>query len=103
MAAEQSLDLNVPDFERAGMARKSGYKFLIKFSKGRVDNVIIDHPLASNLASVLLGDETIKNLFLQNDYQISMNPKFQLAIKLIPSIAADEEKSLVTENNADSK
>ncbi len=83
--ADQSLDLNLSDFERAGIARKSGYKFNIVFSKGRVDNVIISSPLASNLAQVLLGDPVIKELFMNHDYHVNMNTKFQLAMKRIPN------------------
>ncbi len=82
-AADQTLDLNLPDFERAGIARKSGYKFNIVFSKGRVDNVIISSPLASNLAQVLLGDPVIKELFLKNDYNVGMNTKFQMSFKCL--------------------
>jgi hypothetical protein len=80
-AGDQALSLNVSDFERAGIARKSGYKFEIKFSKGRVDNVIIDSPLASTLAQSLLEDAGVKELFMQNDYSILLNTKFQLTIK----------------------
>ncbi len=97
IAGEQVLDLNIPDFERAGIARKSGYKFLIKFSKGRVDNVIIASPLASSLSSVLLQDPVIKELFMHNDYHVSLNPKFQLTLKSISAtppelVDADKDK-----------
>jgi hypothetical protein len=85
-AADQTLDLNLPDFERAGIARKSGYKFNIVFSKGRVDNVIISSPLASNLAQVLLGDPVIKELFMKNDYHVGMNTKFQMSFKCIANV-----------------
>lgn len=85
-AADQTLDLNLPDFERAGIARKSGYKFNIVFSKGRVDNVIISSPLASNLAQVLLGDPVIKELFMKNDYHVGMNTKFQMSFKCIAPV-----------------
>ena len=96
--ADQALDLNLSDFERAGIARKSGYKFNIVFSKGRVDNVIISLPLASNLASVLLGDPVIKELFMQNDYHVSMNTKFQLSMKRIPQPETEEAKEQVEES-----
>ena len=92
IAAEQVLDLNIPDFERAGMARKTGYKFLIKFRNGKVDNVIIDYPLASSLASTLLSDPVIKELFLLHEFHISMNPKFQLTFKHIPQVSAEPEQ-----------
>ncbi|HEY1112789.1 MAG TPA: hypothetical protein VGE66_04490 [Chitinophagaceae bacterium] len=81
---DQVLNLNLTDFERAGMARKSGYKFTIQFSNGRVDNVISAIPLAKDLATALLEDAAVKELLLQNDYHISLNPKYQLGIKFIP-------------------
>jgi hypothetical protein len=81
--ADQTLDLNIPDFERAGIARKSGYKFDVKFSKGKVSNVIIASPLASTLASDLLADETIKSLFQEGEFEISLNTKFQLTMKCL--------------------
>ncbi len=81
---DQVLDLNFSDFERAGIGRKAGYKFNIEFSKGKVHNVIINLPLASNLSSLLLQDAMVKELFMNNDYHISMNTKFQLGIKQIP-------------------
>lgn len=86
---DQVLDLNLTDFERAGIARKSGYKFTIQFSHGRVDNVISSVPLARDLATALQEDPDIKSLLLQNDYHISMNPKYQIGIKFIPR--ADEQ------------
>jgi len=88
--SDQVLDLNFPDFERAGIGRKAGYKFNIEFSKGRVHNVIINLPLASNLSSLLLQDSMVKELFMKNDYHISMNTKFQLSIKQIPSAETDD-------------
>lgn len=81
---DQVLDLNLTDFERAGIARKSGYKFTIQFSNGRVDNVISSVPLARDLATALQEDRAVKELLLQNDYHISLNPKYQLGIKFIP-------------------
>ncbi len=96
--AEQSLNLNISDFERAGLGRKSGYKFNIVFQKGKVENVIIASPLASNLASLLLADPVIKELFLQHEYTISMNTKFQLGIKCVPS---EEMQTTVPEEAAE--
>jgi len=79
--SEQILDLNRIDFERAGSGRKAGYKFNIEFSKGRVTNVISGSPLAADLAAVIQQDGIMKTLLSDNDYQISLNTKFQLSIK----------------------
>jgi hypothetical protein len=80
-AGEQTLNLNRIDFERAGIARKAGYKFTIEYKNGKVGNVISTSPLAMDLAAVMLEDATIKNLFAANNYEVSLNTKFQLSIK----------------------
>jgi hypothetical protein len=84
LVAEQVLALNAPDFERAGMKRKSGYKFSFALKNGKVKNVIIDLPMASNLASVLLEDKTINELVQTNEFSISLSPKYVLTIRHVP-------------------
>ena len=74
LVAEQILSLNAPDFERAGLSRKSGYKFLLKFREGRIDNVIVDLPLASSLASTLLHDKVVKDLFSNTNFTLASTP-----------------------------
>jgi hypothetical protein len=95
----QTLNLNISDFERAGVAKKSGNKFLVKFVNGRVDNVIIDSPLASNFATTLLQDPVIKDLLTKNEYHLMLNTKFVLTITCIPAITeevAEEIAELAT-------
>lgn len=93
---DQKLDMNRIDFERVGSGRKAGYKFNIEFVKGRVDNMISSVPMASQLATVLLQDETSKQLLMKNDFHISMNTKFQLGIKYFPApIDPLEDESLL--------
>ena len=84
LAAEQVINLNIPDFERAGMKRKSGYKFSFGLKDGKVKNVIIDHPLASSLASVLLEDKVLNELIQTNEFYLSLSPKYELTIRHIP-------------------
>lgn len=83
LANDQTLDLNRIDFERAGIGRKAGYKFTIEFRNGRVSNIISNLPLAGELATILQADDVIKNLLLSNDYDFSLNTKFQLGIKAV--------------------
>jgi hypothetical protein len=78
---EQNLDLNRSDFERAGVARKAGYKFTIEFKNGKVGNVISTSQLAVDLAAVMLEDSTIKNLLVTNNYEVSLNTRFQMNFK----------------------
>lgn len=96
--AEQTLDMNRIDFERAGSGRKAGYKFVIEFRKGRVSNLISSSPLASNLAAVLLLDPVVKDLFQKVDYDISLNTRFQLHIKNLST----EQEALQEVDHADS-
>lgn len=93
LVAEQVLALNVPDFERSGMKRKSGYKFSFNLKNGKPKNVIIDHPLASNLVSVLLEDKAISELLQANEFFISLSPKYELTIRHIPH----PEEATITE------
>jgi len=94
LTAEQTLVLNAPDFERAGMKRKSGYKFSFALKEGKLKNVIIDLPLASSLASVLLEDKVINELVQTNEIHVALNSKYELTIKRIPRVepVAAEEK-----------
>ena len=88
--AEQTLDLNRIDFERAGTGRKAGYKFTIEFTNGRVGNVISSSQLAVDLATVLQQDEVIKGLLNAYNYKVSFNTRFQLHIKNVTPPAAKE-------------
>ena len=80
-SGDQLLDLNRIDFERAGTGRKAGYKFNIIFNNGRVGNIISSSPLAVHLASVMLEDDATKAILKDNQYEISLNTKFQLTTK----------------------
>jgi len=85
--AEQILALNAPDFERAGMKRKSGYKFSFNLKNGRLKNVIIDLPLASSLASLLLEDKAVNEMIQANEFHIALSSKYELTIRHIPQPA----------------
>jgi len=78
---DQVLDLNRVDFERAGTGRKAGYKFTIEFTDGKVGNVISGSELAMHLASVILEDDTAKQIITENNFEVSLNTKFQLSIR----------------------
>ena len=82
-SGEQQLAINQSDFEKAGLARKTGNKFNLLFKNGKVDNVVIASPIAAELAANLLRDESIKALFAENDYRIALNTKHQLSIEQV--------------------
>ena len=79
--SEQVLTLNRVDFERAGTGRKAGYKFTIELTDGKVGNVISGSELAMHLAQVIMEDDAAKQIMADNNYEISLNTKFQLSIK----------------------
>lgn len=95
LTAEQQLALNAPDFGRAGFTRKSGYKFLLKIKNGRLDNVIIDMPIASMLASTLLADPAIQGLLSANEFHLSLNTKYELTVKHVPQFQSHDEAAAV--------
>lgn len=80
---DQVLNLNRVDFERAGTGRKAGYKFNIELTDGKVGNVISGSELAMHLAQVILEDDAAKQILADNNYEVSLNTKFQLSIKHI--------------------
>ncbi len=92
---EQVLNLNRVDFERAGTGRKAGYKFTIEFNDGKVGNVISGSTLAMHLASVVLEDDAAKQILADNNYEVSLNTKFQLSIKNVtPAEATKVDKEI---------
>ena len=84
LVAEQILTLNAPDFERAGMRRKSGYKFSFSLKAGKLQNVIVDLPLASSLAAVLQEDKVVCEVTQGNEFYFALSPKYELTIRHIP-------------------
>jgi hypothetical protein len=80
-SGDQVLNLNRVDFERAGTGRKAGYKFTIEFIDGKVGNVISGSTLAMHLASVILEDESARQILNENNFEVSLNTKFQLTVK----------------------
>lgn len=88
LAADQQLALNKPDFERAGYKRKTADKFQVELKNGRLNNVLVNTPIASSLATTLLDDAAVKELTQGNEFHISMNKNFELTIKHIPHCEA---------------
>lgn len=84
ISEEQVLALNKIDFERAGTGRKAGYKFKIELTGGKVGNVISGSILAMHLAEIILEDQSAKQIMEDNNFEISLNTKFQLIITNVP-------------------
>jgi hypothetical protein len=90
-AGDQTLDMNSTDFEKAAAGRRDSYKFNIRFKRGRVDNAITSL-VAKDLVSTLQKDETIKQLFMMNEYELDMTKNFKLLIRLLPEVHATQEE-----------
>ncbi len=99
-AEDQVLNLNRVDFERAGTGRKAGYKFTIEFTDGKVGNVISGSTLAMHLASVVLEDDAAKQILLDNNYEVSLNTKFQLSIKNVTPAETTQAEDAETDNDS---
>ncbi|TCZ74076.1 hypothetical protein [Flaviaesturariibacter aridisoli] len=80
LTGSQVLKLNANDFERIGLTRKSGYKFDIRICNGKTTEVIIDHPLASSLAQVLLNDSAVGTLISDREFELSLSSRYELTI-----------------------
>ncbi|GAB4091136.1 hypothetical protein [Flaviaesturariibacter terrae] len=87
----QSLQLNAGDFERVGLKRKSGYPFSIGLEKGRLQNVIIDQPLANDLAQLLLEDQQSRALFEHDTFELTLNSKWELSIRHTPELVSTSD------------
>lgn len=90
LSSEQMFALNLSDFERAGLKKKSGYKFMVRVKDGRLNGVLVDSPVASAFVSTLTGDEGIKQILADNEFHFILSPKFELTIKHIKKQEAEE-------------
>jgi hypothetical protein len=96
-AGEQTMALNRIDFEKAGSGRKTGYKFTIELTDGRVSNVISGSTLAMHLASVMLESEATKKILKDKVYHITLTPKFQIITKdcTVQEVPEEEHEAVV--------
>jgi|SRR6185503_20552096 hypothetical protein len=89
---EQKMNLNRIDFERGSRNRKISVHFSIELVKGRLSSSTLSVP-AKNLVTVLLEDDTTRQIVRQNQYEIILGSDFQLSIKNTtpPSEPTEEE------------
>lgn len=93
--------MNIPDFERAGLKRKTGLKFLLKMHNGKPENTVVDVPLAASLATVLQQDDALSELLASNGFHFGLNSKYELAITHVSSTEpAAEEETELSENQS---
>ena len=89
--AEQVLDMNHTDFERA----TGGKRIKLSFSHLRVDNGRTKYEakptaLTTDLTNVLQEDEKARSITRNQLFEFTMNSNFQLIIKNITAVNAPE-------------
>jgi len=94
--------MNIPDFERAGLRRKTGLKFLLKMQNGKPENPVVSVPSAACLATVLQQDDAVAELLADNNFQFGLNTKYELAISHLsgPESATEESTAVVEESQS---
>ncbi len=105
VSAEQTLDMNKSDFQRASGGKKVKFTFSIVLTKGRLTGIINPPPLAKDLVAILQEDSVANKFLRQNELEFTMNSNFQLQIKnntpaAEPELQVDETIAAVEEVNS---
>jgi len=79
--AEQMLDMNGTDFQRAAGGKKVKFTFSVQLVKGRLSVGENFPPVAKDLLSVLQQDNTTNKFMQQNELELTMDSNFRLTIK----------------------
>ena len=89
----QVLKLNISDFERAGVSRKTNTRFAIQSNHGKFTNTIKYPAAAKDLVSVLMQDAVVKELLLQNDFLFTLSTKYELSLQNVPKLEPKEREN----------
>jgi hypothetical protein len=98
VTSPQALNLNRTDFDKAGGGKKVGFKFLVEFKNGKVQNRFTS-AIAKDLVTVIQQDEAAMTILSGKEYEIDMNPKCELNLKCI-SVPQEETEEVVAEEEA---
>jgi hypothetical protein len=103
VTAEQTLDMNKTDFQRAAGGRKAKFTFSMFLVKGRPQNMQTPTPLAKDLVTVLQQDDTTYKFIRQQELELSMNNNFQLIIKNCtpPAESEPQQEDETTEEDSE--
>ena len=80
--ADQTLDMNESDFQRAAGWKKVKFTFSAVLINARLTGPGVS-PLASDFATVLLQDDAVHEFLRKKTVMFTMNSSFQLQIKNI--------------------
>ncbi len=91
--AEQKLDMNKSDFERAAGGKKVKFIFSVVLINGRLTGPDTPPPLAKDLIAVLHQDDVAHKFLRRNELEFNMNSSFQLLIKNTTPAAEPEPEA----------
>lgn len=80
--APQQLTLNRIDFDKAGGGKKVGFRFIIEFKNGKVQNRFTS-AIAKDLVTALQQDESAMAILSNREFELELNPKCELYFKCI--------------------
>jgi len=97
--AEQVLDMNSTDFQRATAGKKIKLSFSsLKLNNGKMGYETKHNALASDLIAVLQENAQSEGLMRQKKFEFSMNSSFQLTIRNntpVPELTAENSDESV--------
>lgn len=96
--SEQSLNMNLTDFERAAGGRKIKFSFTnLQLNNGRINSSVQHSLLAKELGMLLQEDEQTRKLIQKKQFEFSMTNDFQLTIKNITPPEEPVEETVADE------
>jgi hypothetical protein len=100
---DQTMNLNLTDFERAAGGRKMKYSFNnLQITNGKLSIKNKYTNIAKELAALLQENESTRNLILDQHYEISLSNDFLLTIRnTTPAVEEGEEGEKVEETVAE--
>jgi hypothetical protein len=93
----QTFKLNTSDFDKAGSVKKPNSRFTIQFRPGRMEAVTGMQALGKDLATSLLQDPVVKQLFSENEYLVVMDSKYTLTVTMVPKPESEEPLPIAPE------
>lgn len=98
---DQTLKMNLTDFERAAGGRKIKFSFNnLQLKNGRINSLVQHTNLAKDLGMLLQEDEQTRKILQNQEFHFSMSSDIQLTIKNVtPQKDADDEEMDLAENN----
>ena len=89
--AQQTLDMNKSDFERAAGGKKVKFSFSIELLKGRLRASDNPTQLVKDFVAAMAQDQTTNQFIRQSDLHFDMSNNFKLAIKNTTPVEPNSE------------